>query len=190
MFWPPVASVKVEGAQDLVWRLKGREFKDVNNALRYEAGTIAKGMVPVIQGLVRQSRAPQAPAFIPAVGVKRDRVPVVMVGRNSPKFSTPFAKRRKRGADGALSGADPLRRRGSMAHGIFYGPLGGHKATAVHENYYQIPRDQSGGPLRFLKPGNIAYDKAARLYAEAFADVLTRLGWTVIDRRNGGVGLG
>ena len=161
--------MKITGLQPLVKQLKGPMFRDINRELRAVAKLIAKDMVPEVQDAVRRSNAPQAAAMAATVRVHSDRVPVVAVGKVNPKFSTRFSR----------PGQNSKLRRGSLAHGVVYGPLGGKRSTPVHENYYRIGRDPSGGALgQSMRTGPI-YDKACEAYLKQ---------WLAIMRHHGFVG--
>lgn len=160
-------AVEVEGLVPLVKELKGPLFRDVNRALRYAARDIADEMVPHISLAVRLSPAPQAKAMSATVRSKPDRIPVVIIGRVNPKFSTRFTR----------SGSDSKKRRGSMAHGVVYGPAGGKRSTPTNENFYKIPRDESGGALgKTLKSGTVIR-QAEIAYLEAFLEILADHGF-------------
>lgn len=161
-------TVKVDGLVDLVKVLKGREFRDVNFALREHSRTIADSMAPHIALAVRLSAAPQARAMSATIRTKRDRVPVVIIGGVNPKFSTEKRFTRK--------GSDSKRRRGSIAHGVIFGPQGGKRSTSASENYYRIGRNDDGGALgRSLRDGP-AMKRAEVAYLKAYIDVLTAAG--------------
>ena len=86
-------------------------------------------------------------------------MPVVVVGKVNPKF---------KGSKFTRRGQDSKRRRGALAHGVIYGPLGGRKDTKERENYYRIPRDPSGGALgRSARSGPI-WDEATTAYLKYF----------------------
>lgn len=160
-------NVEVDGLAELVRILKGPKFRDVNFALREHAGQIAERLMPAAQAATRQSRAPQAHAMAATYRVKRDRVPVLSLGKVNPRFGSGF---RRRGA----SASSTARRRGSLAHGVTYGPKGG-------PNYYRIPRDPSGGPLgaAMRPPGGRAYRQALDAYLRAYLQVLRAAGFQV-----------
>lgn len=162
------APVEVIGLVELVAELKGPMFRDINNQLRYEALDIAEDLVPVVQGIVRDSGAPQAAAFVPTVRAKRDRVPVVAVGAINPRLR----KFTRRGAGPAAS----RQRRGSMAHGILFGPKGGHRKTSADENYYRLPR-RDGYLAGALAEHGAITRRAVDLYLEAYVHVLRSNGW-------------
>jgi hypothetical protein len=130
---------EAQGLADLVKVLKGSAFRDVNKELRQYARQIANDMIPAVQAGVRASRAPQAAAMAATVRPHSDRVPVVVVGKVNPKFSTKFR------------GGDTKRRRGAIALGVVSGPAG-------KVNYYKIPRDRSWGPLGDAIAGPIMRD--------------------------------
>lgn len=162
-------AVKVDGMVDLLKGLKGPAFKDVNFALRQHARGIADDMAPHVALAVSLSRAPQATAMAATVRSKPDRLPVVVIGKVNPKFRSGFTRR---------GGPPSARRRGSIAHGVIYGPAGGHRDTPKAENYYRIPRDPSGGALgRALTSGDVIR-RAEVAYLQAYLDVLTAAGFT------------
>ena len=60
-----------------------------------------------------------------------------------------------------------------------YGPLGGHRRTSAHENYYRIGRDNSGGPVgAALRPGGKVHEQACLDYLDWFQELLHRHGFT------------
>ena len=75
-----------------------------------------------------------------------------------------------------------------MAHGIIYGPKGGHLQASAHgrgkhkpgappENFYKIGRDDSGGAYgRSVSTGSV-FDAACEEYLKAFMDILTHYGF-------------
>lgn len=135
-----------QGLKGYVTALKGPLFRDVNQALRFEARDIADAIVPAVADAVRASAAPQADAMSRTIRTHNDRVPVVVVGKTNPRFKNhKFARR----------GSDSRRRRGAMALGVIAGPLGGRRDTKAHENYYKIPRDPTWGPLGAMIRGPI-----------------------------------
>lgn len=171
-----MTNIDVDGLRPLLKELKGPLFRDVNRELRAHAYGIAKEMAPQIAVAVAQSPAPQAAAVAATVRAHSDRIPVVAVGKTNPKLKG-FTRRGTR-RDGKPR-ADPKARRGQLAHGVVYGPLGGRRATGVHENYYRTPRDVSGGVLgRSLDPSGPVFARAAEQYLDAFQKVLTRHGFT------------
>lgn len=142
-------------------------FQNINNELRVEAFLIAEKLVPTVQGVVARSGAPQSAAFVETVRAKRDRVPLVAIGAINPKFGTKFTQR---------GAANSKARRGSMAHGILFGPKGGQRRTAVDENYYEVPRrDQY--LTQALSENGVIVRHATNLYLEAYLRVLRRHGW-------------
>jgi hypothetical protein len=175
------AGVDVLGLTAWVTALKGPEFRDVNRALREEAYAIALDLEPEVTKAVEQSRAHQAKAVALTVRAKRDRVPVVVVGKVNPKFRSkqgrqPAFTRRGKGAD------QHRKRRGAIAHGVVYGPKGGHlkadgsKGRARGANFYGIPRNESGGPVgRYLQDGP-AFNAATTAYFEAYQRELRKAG--------------
>ena len=166
------ARVKVTGLQGLVRELKGPLFKDLNRELRQYSRLIAADLVPHVQDAVRQSGAPQADALAATVRVHSDRVPVVVVGKVNPKFTRSKFMRK-----GETAKSRKLRR-GSLAHGVVYGPKGGKRSTLVDENYYAPQRrDDSGGALgRSLKSGPL-WDQATALYLCYFEAAARRRGF-------------
>jgi hypothetical protein len=151
------ARVEVTGLTGLVRELKGPLFKDLNRELRQFSKLIAADLVPHVEQAVRASAAPQAQALARTVRVHSDRVPVVVVGKVNPKFKSSRFK-----------GGNTKRRRGALAHGVVYGPLGGRRDTKAHEDYYHIPRDESGGPLgRSVRTGPV-WDEACAAYLKYF----------------------
>ena len=167
--------VEVDGLVELVKVLKGPLFRDVNKELRSEAFTIARDLEAPIAQIVAGMPAPQAAKVAPTVRAHKDRVPVVGIGKVNPKLSK-FHRRGPR-RDGGVR-ADPRKRRGSVAHGVVYGPLGGRRDTSTHENYYRTGRDNTGGRLgAALREGGSLFETAAREYLHAFEHVLTRHGF-------------
>ena len=162
------ASLEVVGLTELVADLKGPMFRSINNQLRVEAELIARKLVPTVQAVVRNSAAPQAPAFVGTVRAKRDRVPLIAIGAINPKFQN--SKFTRRGA------GDSKARRGSMAHGILFGPKGGKKSTPMSENYYRIPRNEDALADALSEYG-VVTRHATNLYLEAFIRVLRTNGW-------------
>jgi hypothetical protein len=170
------APIDVIGLKAWVTKLKGPEFRDVNNALRAEAMTISQSLVPEVQKALAQSSAPQAKAMVDTVKPKRDRVPVLAVGAINPKFSkvkrggrevSAFTRRGK--------GAEyHRRRRGAIAHGVIFGTKGGHLKGGG--DYYKIGRSESGGAFgRYVNSGP-AFDKACEAYFTAYKKVLREHG--------------
>ena len=170
--------LEVRGLQSLIRELKGPAFRDVNRALRAESKAIALEMLPEIVAAVKASNAPQAEAVSKTVRVHSDRVPVVVVGKTNPWGGRKW----RRAGQGAK--ASKLRR-GSIAHGVVYGPKGGRRpdgaAYAGSENYYRTSRDETGGPLGRALMGPLR-DKAAMAYLAAYERVLTEHGFA---RRGG-----
>jgi hypothetical protein len=163
------AKVEVTGLVGLVQQLKGPLFKNVNQELRHVAPLIAQDVVPHIRLAVSMSRAPQAHAMAGTVRVKRDRVPVVLIGKVNPKFQ--HSKFTRKGSDSA-------RRRGSIAHGIIYGPNGGHQPPRKGgQNFYKIPRDDSGGALARTLEHGPAVRAATEAYLREFMQVMQRHGF-------------
>lgn len=164
-----------EGLVPLLKELKGPLFREVNRELRSEAMAISLEMVAPVQDAVRQSPAPQAAKVADAARAHKDRVPVVVLGKVNPKLRG-FSRRGTR-KDGKPR-ANIKGRRAQLAHGVVYGPLGGRKATQVHENYYKRTRDPSGGALgRAMGPTGSIGKAAADQYLQAFNFVLTRHGF-------------
>jgi hypothetical protein len=164
-------AVRVEGLQPLVRELKGSLFRDANRELRQYALLIARDLVPEVQKAVAASGAPQSEAVARTVRAHSDRVPVIVVGKTNP-WGGPRWKRR------GQSAADAKLRRGSLAHGVVYGPKGGRRDTDAQENYYRIGRDESGGALgRALRDGGPIWDQATEVYLQMFAAVMRRHGF-------------
>lgn len=161
--------IETEGLVELVAALKGKEFRDVNFALREHAAGIAAKMLPDIALLVSMSPAPQARAMSKTLRVKRDRVPVVSIGKVNPRFDSEKTFTRK--------GSDSKRRRGAIAHGVVYGPLGGRRDTDAAENYYRIPRDNSGGRLGESLRTGPALKAAEQAYLRAYINTLQAAGF-------------
>jgi len=159
--------VEIEGLTDLVRQLKGPAFRDVNQSLRAEARGIADEIRPHVEALVAASGAPQSHAMSKTVRTKSDRVPVIIIGRVNPKFSKRFTR----------TNSDSKERRGSIAHGIIYGPKGGKRSTATHENYYRKPRDDSGGSFGHAVRTGRVFDLACEEYLKAFLAILTHYGF-------------
>ena len=171
------ASVEVTGLRELVRELRGPAFRDVNRELRAHSRTIATDLAPLISSAVARSNAPQAAAMAATVRVHSDRVPVVVVGKTNPRFASGF------GHKGESAGSRKLRR-GSLAHGVVYGPLGGRSSTAAAENYYRIARDPGGGPLgQALRESGPIFKQAADLYCRIYLAVLRAHGWTTTGGR-------
>ena len=141
-------AVKVTGLRELVAELRGPVFRDVNRELRAHSRLIANDMVPLVAAAVRRSPAPQAQAMAGTVRAHSDRVPVVVVGKTNPRFSTRFTR----------SGSSSKARRGSLARGVVSGPAGGKRSTSANENYYRIGRDPSWGALGAALRGPILRD--------------------------------
>ena len=175
------AGLEVKGLQSLVRGLQGREFRDVNSALRDRAGWIAAEIVPEVQQALKLSNAPQAEAFVRTVKSKRDRIPIVVIGRTNPAL--PKWSRR-----GPRMCGQPRQyskwRRGAMAHGIIYGPKRGGRTApppsgASRPGNYGISRREDGGAvMRSIKSG-AAYRGATRAYLTAYTATLRRAGFNV-----------
>jgi len=164
------AGLEVKGLVDLVRVLKGPAFKDVNQALRPMARGIADELRPHVEMAVRLSRAHQATAMAGTIRTKPDRVPVIVIGKTNPKFN-----QHKFGHKGE-SGQMRKLRRGSLAHGVIYGPLGGKRHTPTHENYYGIPRQSDGGPvMRTLHEGAV-FRQGEIAYLNAYMEILRHYG--------------
>lgn len=165
--------LEVRGLQSLIRELRGPAFRDVNRALRGEAKQIAMELLPEVVAAVKASDAPQADAVSRTVRVHSDRVPVIVVGKINPWSGVKW----RRPGQGA---AESKRRRGSIAHGVVYGPKGGRRprgqAYRGAENYYRIGRDESGGPLGRAVMGPMR-EKAAEAYLEAYRRVLAEHGF-------------
>ena len=176
------AKAVTTGLVELVAALNGPAFRGINRELRSNALDIARELESDVSAAVRKSRAPQAEKMAPTVRAVRDRVPVVAIGRTVPKLSGFKRRRRARDASGDLVGSDTKRNRGAVAHGVVYGPLGGHRATARHENYYRITRDSSGGPVgRAMGPSGSVFQAACQQYLQAYRYVLARHGFSTGD---------
>jgi len=159
--------IEVTGLRPLVAQLKGPAFRDVNRELRAVSRLIAQDLVPEVQSAIRASAAPQAHAMAATVRAHSDRVPVVVVGKVNPKFSSRFTRK----------GGDSKRRRGALAHGVVYGPLGGRRDTRAHENYYRIGRDPSGGALGASMRTGPIFDTACEAYLKQWLAILTHHGF-------------
>lgn len=158
------------GLYPLVKELKGSYWRDVNKELRAYARLISADMVPYVSAAVSRSAAPQAAAIAKTVRPHSDRVPVVVVGKVNP----PLTKFRRKGQ----SVQESKKRRGAIAHGVVYGPKGGKRDTEELENYYTIPRDESGGPLkRAMSASGGITDAAAEAYLKVYASVLRHHGF-------------
>src|SRR5574343_718517 len=172
MATPPV---QTQGLTDLVAALKQVQSKEINRELRTYAKLIAQDIVPLVEGGVRSSGAPQAAAFAKTVRVHSDRVPVIVVGKVDPKF----AGKRKFRHPGE-STAWKKRRRGSMAAGVVNGGKGGRRSTPWAEDYYHIPRSETWGALgRALKDGGPIIDRAEELYLRFFVVATRRAGLNI-----------
>jgi hypothetical protein len=175
------AELKVRGLQPLLKGLRGRQFHDVNTALRDEARWIADQIVPEVVQALTLSNAPQAPGFGRTVKSKRDRIPIVVIGRTNPGLKK-FSRRGPR-KDGKAR-QNPKWRRGAMAHGIIYGPRSGGRSSpapagASKPGNYGIPRNPSGGAvMRSIRSGR-AYRGATDAYLNAYIRVLRRAGFNV-----------
>lgn len=163
------ARVEVRGLVSLVRELKGPAFRQVNYALRQYARDIAEEVRPHVALLVAMSPAPQSTAMAQTVRTKPDRVPVIVIGKVNPKF---------KGSKFSRPGQDSKKRRGSLAHGVVYGPKGGKRSTTADENYYAPQqRDDSGGAIgRSVKSGTV-FELAAEAYVAAYLDILTHHGF-------------
>lgn len=163
--------IRVTGLDPLVRALKGPQFKDVNRELRGEAKKIAGDvLLPLVVAAVQQSAAPQAAAMAATARVHSDRVPVVVVGKVNPRLTG--------WAHAGESAAQRKARRGSMAAGVLKGPLGGRRDTRAAENYYRVPRSESGGPLgQALAEGGPILAAGERAYLTAYLAVLARHGF-------------
>jgi hypothetical protein len=159
--------VEVTGLAPLVQELRGPLFRNVNRELRSVAKLIAQDLVPEVSAAVAASGAPQAHAMAATVRAHSDRVPVVVVGKVNPKFSSRFTR----------PGSNSKLRRGSLAHGVVYGPLGGKRGTKAHENYYHKGRDSSGGALgRTVSTGTV-FDLACEAYLTQFLAIMRHHGF-------------
>jgi hypothetical protein len=167
-------SVHVTGLVELVAQLKGPAFRDVNQAMRPMARSIADELRPHVELALRLSPAPQAKAMAGTVRTKSDRVPVMVIGATNPKFSAhKFTHKGETARQRKL-------RRGSLAHGVIFGPKGGKRSTAADENYYAPQqRDDSGGPLmRSMRTGAL-YDRAVKAYMDGYLHILTHYGFVM-----------
>jgi hypothetical protein len=164
------AKVETQGLTPLVKTLKGSLYKDVNKELRMFAKLIAQDMVPDVQNAVRESGAPQASDVALSVRAISDRVPVVVIGKTNP---FPAKKWRRKGTTARSSKA----RRGSMAHGVVYGPKGGRPDTTPDENYYRILRSDSGGRVGAALRGGKFMDDAADANLKVYASVMRHHGF-------------
>lgn len=149
--------------------MKGPLYKDVNGELRRFAYLIAKDMVPAVVDAVRESNAPQAAAVARTVRAHSDRVPVVVVGKTNPWSGRKWKRK-------STSTRTSKLRRGSIAHGVVYGPKGGRPDTRPQENYYRIPRDESGGSLGRALRGDIL-ERACDAYLQVYASVMRHHGF-------------
>lgn len=165
----PSNNVKVTGLVELVAALKGTAFKDVNRALRPMARGIADELRPHVELMVRLNGAHQAQAMSKTVRTKPDRVPTIIVGKVNPKFEHEKRFTRKN--------SDSTKRRGSLAHGVIYGPKGGKRSTSASENYYGIARDDNGGRFGHSVKNGTVFEMATREYLAAFMDILTHYGF-------------
>lgn len=172
--------IEVDGLRELTRALKGPRFKDVNRQLRQSSRAIATDtLLPLVTRAVAASPAPQAHAMAATVRVHSDRVPVVVVGKVNPRFASGFRHR------GESAGSARLRR-GSLAAGVVYGPLGGKRATPVAENYYRMPRDASGGVLgRATSDGGGIAEAGTQRYLREYLRILRAAGFDV-DHTPGG----
>jgi hypothetical protein len=172
--------LEVLGLVPWVTALNGPEFRDIANALRDRSKQISEQLVPAVQAALALSQAPQAPAFAGTVAARRDRVPVVVIGAKNPTFRNSKFSRRGMRRDGEPR-ADNKRRKGAMAHGIVYGPAGGRR-DAANANYYQIPRDDSGGPVGEAIQNGPAFDAACEAWFEAYRQELAAAGIPLTGR--------
>jgi hypothetical protein len=170
------ATVKVTGLNRLVRELKGPAFRDVNKELRQHARTIARDLIPAAAEATTRSGAPQAAALSRTWRVHSDRVPVLAMGKVNPRFGTGFTHRGE-------TAAQRKRRRGSLAHGVVYGPKGGKRSTAVGENYYRIGRDSTGGALGAALDGGPMFRQACGLYLRVYVATLKAHGFDAVSRR-------
>lgn len=162
-------AVQITGLQPLVAQLNGPMFRDVNRELRAVSRLIALDLIPEVQAAVRRSGAAQAAAMADTVRAHSDRVPVIVIGKVNPRFSTRFTRKGPNSASKA--------RRGSLAHGVVYGPAGGARSTPEAENYYRIPRDDTGGPVGgSLRHGPI-FDKACDAYLKQWLATMQHHGF-------------
>ena len=170
--------VDVDGLADLTRALRGPAFKDVNRQLRASSRAIAaEVLLPLVRQAVAASGAPQAGAMADTVRVHSDRVPVVVVGKVNPRFTSGF-RRGKGGGDGSARASKM--RRGSLARGVVMGPLGGRRDTPATENYYRIGRDPSGGALgRALRDGGTVAEAGTARYLAEYVRVLRGAGFDV-----------
>jgi hypothetical protein len=166
----------VTGVTQLVKVLRGPKFKEVNRELRAVSKKIATELRPEVVSAVRQSNAPQAWPMSETVRVVSDRVPVLSVGKVAPKFKSSTFRRPAGGAPAKL-------RRGAMAHGVVYGTKGGRRKGGG--DYYQIPRDESGGALGRSMSRGRAMRKAQSAYLREYSIVLRRAGFELQAGRAG-----
>ena len=168
-----MAGVDVIGLQAYVRPLRGKVFKDVNRELRVAAKRIANEIRPAIEDATAASNAPQSSALAKTVRAHSDRVPVVVIGKVNPRFSSGFRRRGESAKSAKL-------RRGALAHGVVYGPKGGKRSTAVNENYYRIGRDDRGGAVgRAVSGSGAALDEARDAYRREYYAILRRYGFVV-----------
>lgn len=166
------AAVEVTGLRELVAELRGPRWREVNRELRGHARVIASDLKPLIERAVASSAAPQAQQMAATVRVHSDRVPVLVVGKVNPRL----AGFRRRGE----SAKSTKLRRGSLARGVLYGPLGGRRDTPAAEDYYHVPRSQTAGPLGVaLRDNGPIMARAADLYLRAFMGTLRAHGYQV-----------
>ena len=165
-------SVTVTGVDPLVRALKGPMFKDVNRELRTASKRIATEMLPDVKAAVQQSQAPQAKAMSATVRVHSDRVPVLAIGKTNPWSG------RKWRRSGHTAKTAKLRR-GSLAHGVVYGPKGGRPDTSPDENYYRIARSSTGGRVGAALESAGFMGKVSEVYLREYTAVLRRAGFKV-----------
>lgn len=164
--------VEVQGLNELMAGLRGIATKDMNRELRSNARLIAKEtLLPAVVAAVSAGAAPQSAVMAQTARVVSDRVPVVALGRVNPKFASGWVRKGE-------SASRRRQRRGSMSRGVVVGPLGGRRTTSTQENYYRIPRDDSGGPLgRALREGGGLLEEGRKAYLAAYVHVLSRYGF-------------
>jgi hypothetical protein len=171
------ARIEVRGLTSLVRELKGPAFKRINYELRQEARNIAETVRPHIALMVALSPAPQSQALAKTVRTKSDRVPVVIIGKTNPRFKSGFRRKSE-------AAASTKARRGSLAHGVVFGPKGGKRDTRVDENYYAPQRrdDTGGAIMRSVRHGSI-FEIAAEQYVAAYLEILTHHGFVTDGSR-------
>lgn len=139
-------------------------FAQPNRDARALAWQVATGMEPVVRQAIAGAPAPQADKVSATVRAKRDRVPIVRIGATIPKLSG----MRKRGQD-------RRRHKGSIAWGVEYGPLGGHRSgPGQGRNFYKVNR--SGRGYAIGRQSARLTMKARAEYEAGLVDILRRYG--------------